>query len=265
MGNINTSKISNLYYEEHGSGHPLLLIAGLASDSQSWLPVTEKLSRHFRVIVFDNWGTGRSPLDNNGITISRMADDCINLIYHLGLSSVSLLGHSMGGMIAMEIAARRSNPVDKLILAATTPKISQRNAELFTDWAAYPDKGLSKRLWFRNIFYWIFSPAFFENKALLDEATRLAIDYPFPQPDSSFKNQVNAVIEFDGTGILKNINVPALIMNGEYDLLFQHSGSSDPFAAITNRNSVTIPGAAHSIHTEKPDEFTKEVVQFLNT
>lgn len=203
---------SSLYFQVLGSGEPLILIAGLASDSQSWLPVIVKLSKHFRVIIFDNRGVGRSPADNADITIQKMTDDCVELMEHLNLTSAYVLGHSMGGMIAMDLAIRYPELVDKLVLEATAPKISMRNKELFKDWSAYLKSGMEKQLWFRNIFYWIFSPAFFNDEAMLNQAVKMAMDYPYPQSDESFENQVKAVSVFSYTSEISNIQSPTLIM-----------------------------------------------------
>jgi len=73
------------------------LVAGLASDSQSWQPIVEELSQQYRVIIFDNRGSGRTKPQDIEMSIEDMVDDCISLIKHLDLSSVYLLGHSMGG------------------------------------------------------------------------------------------------------------------------------------------------------------------------
>jgi pimeloyl-ACP methyl ester carboxylesterase len=259
----NHFKNTDLYYEEHGSGEPLVLIAGLASDSQSWLSVVEPLANHFRVITLDNWGVGRSPLDNTGITIEQMANDCLKLIRHLNLSKVHLLGHSMGGMIAMSLAIQHPEIVNKLILEATSPKINRRNIELFNDWVTYLQTGMDKRLWFRNLFYWIFSPAFFENKEMLNQALQLSLDYPYPQPDKSFENQVKAVAEFNAEDELYKIKAPALVIYGKNDLLFKGSGSGDIFKNIKNKQETTIKGAAHSIHMEQPELFSQKVINFL--
>ena len=254
---------SRLYIQEFGSGQPLILIAGLASDSQSWLPVIIKLSKHFRVITFDNRGVGRSPHENDGITIQRMTDDCVELMEHLNLSSAYILGHSMGGMIAMDLAVRYPDMVEKLILEATAPKLSSRNKELFSDWVSYLKTGMDKGLWFRNIFYWIFSPEFFEDKEMLDQAVKMSVDYPYPQTDKSFENQVKAVSVFDCTSEIDKIQSPTLIMNGEQDLLFSSSRAPELFRNTANLQYVTISKAAHSIHMDNPDGFTKAVVDFL--
>ena len=94
----------DLYYECHGSGAPLFLIAGLASDSQSWQPIIGDLAAHFRVIALDNRGVGRTIPQDAPTSIRAMADDCVALIDHLRLPSVHVLGHSMGGFIAQELA-----------------------------------------------------------------------------------------------------------------------------------------------------------------
>ena len=105
-----TVKVDDLdiYYETHGEGPPLLLVAGLASDSQSWQPVLDTLAADFKVIVFDNRGVGRTTPQEATTSITRMADDCVGLAQQLGIEKFHLLGHSMGGFIALETAIRQS-------------------------------------------------------------------------------------------------------------------------------------------------------------
>ncbi len=255
---------SSIYYKEYGNGEPLLLIAGLASDSQSWISVVEDLSKHFRVITFDNRGVGRSPQDNSDITIQKMTDDCADLIKHLKLSSINVLGHSMGGMIAMDLAIRYPELVNKLILEATAPKLSLRNTNLFNDWVVYLKSGMEKDLWFKNIFYWIFSPSFFDNPVMLEQAIETSINYPYPQSDSSFENQIKSISSLNILPNLNKIQSSTLIMFGELDLLFPFSENSELFTDIPHLQSVIVPNAAHSIHMDNPGFFTKSVVSFID-
>lgn len=256
---------SDLDFQDNGSGKPLILIAGLGSDSQSWLPVISGLSKHNRIITFDNRGVGRSPADNKGITIQKMTDECVVLMEHLKLSSSSILGHSMGGMIAMDLAVRYPDKVDKLILEATAPSISTRNKELFKDWVEYLNSGMKKELWFRNIFYWIFSPAFFDKEEFLNNAVQMAIDYPYPQSNNSFENQVNAVSQFDYTNELSKINISTLIMYGQEDLLFPEFENNNQYNELTKSELVVIQKAAHSIHMDNPEGFIEAVIDFLKS
>ena len=259
-----TTNEKSIYYNEYGNGEPLLLIAGLASDSQSWSPIINSLAAHFRIIVFDNSGVGRSSNDNTDITIKKMAEDCVILIKKLGLSSINVLGHSMGGMIAMDLAIRHPEMVNKLILEATSPKINERNIELFSDWVLYLKSGIKKDLWFRNIFYWIFSPTFFNDKAMFNQAVKMAIDYPYPQTNNSFENQVKAISTFNCVAQIKTIKASTLIVFGENDLLFPHSETIELFKNISKAKTITIPKTAHSIHMENPEEFSKIVIDFMS-
>lgn len=256
---INGAKI---YYKEYGKGTPLLLIAGLGSDSTSWLPVVMGLSKHFRVITFDNRGVGRSSDENDNITIEEMADDAAFLIKSLSLTKADVLGHSMGGMIAMKLALKYPDSVDRLLVSASCTNISNRNKELFKDMIAFLENGMDKRLWFRNLFYWIFSPKFFEDIQFLDQAVTMAINYRFPQSDGSFKNQVDAITRFDCSADVGNLQAKTLIMTGDQDILFPFSENSQ-LMTIPNSTQININGAAHSIHMDEPQAFIDGIIEFL--
>ena len=86
-----------IYYEIHGEGYPLVLIAGLGCDMSIWDPILDLLKRHFKIIIFDNRGVGRSSSPSQPYTISDMALDTWNLIAKLELHKPHVLGHSMGG------------------------------------------------------------------------------------------------------------------------------------------------------------------------
>ncbi len=252
-----------LYYETHGEGVPLLLIAGLASDSQSWLPVVEGLSRHYRVIVFDNRGVGRATPQNVEISIPQMAEDCVALLKALGISSACILGHSMGGFVALECAIRHPHSISKLILAGTSAFGSERNKALIQDWASYLDAGMTPELWFRNIFYWVFSSSFFDNRESVSNAIRMMVDYPYPQTPLSFQRQVEAIQAFNRVDSLGAVTAKTLILCGGNDLLFPPEESVNALSTIPDARVAVIEQAAHSMHVERPEEFIRVVLDFL--
>ncbi len=254
----------NLYYEEHGKGTPLMLIAGLASDSQSWLPIVKKLSQQYRVILLDNRGSGRTTPQDAETSIHTMADDCIALIKHLDLTSVHLLGHSMGGFIALDCAIRYPSYVSKLILVGTSAFNSERNNALFLDWVSYQENGMCDPLWFRNIFYWIFSKHFFENPNTVETAIGLATKYPYPQTNIAFKNQVKAIKAFNCLKDLSNIRSETLVIFGKEDLLFTPKESGKILRAIPMVEFARIARAAHSVQTERPKAFINSIQAFLD-
>lgn len=253
----------DLHYEIRGKGTPLLLVAGLASDSGSWQPVMEELSRHCLVIAPDNRGTGRTRPQDAKMTITQIADDCIALARHMGLSSFNLLGHSMGGFAALDLAIRHPGAVDKLILAGTSSSNSSRNDSLFSHWAACRESGMDAELWFRDIFYWLFTARFFEDEAAVNDALRYALEYPYPQSAGAFRNQVDAIASFDCSASLCGVTAKTLVMSGKEDLLFPPEVSKSLADAIPGAAFSVLENAAHSIHMEQPGAFTGRVLEFL--
>ena len=251
-----------LYYEQHGSGPPLLLIAGLASDSQSWLPVIEGLAKQFTVILLDNRGVGRSTQECE-ISISLMADDCAALIRHLGYQRVTVAGHSMGGMIAMELSRQYPDLVGHLVLVATAARNTVRNNLLFRDWADRYEVESERAAWFRTVLYWILTEHFFENQPLLEAAQEYLLSYPWPQSPQGFRRQIEAIAGFDATQWLGEVMVPTCVLAGESDLLMPLECSAVLARQLPNARLQIVKGAAHSVQTEQPEAFVKTVLEFL--
>ncbi len=251
-----------LHYDISGDGPPVLLVAGLAADSAFYAPSLRMLGARFRLITIDNRGAGRTaPIDLPG-TIAAMADDCMAVVRHLGHHRVSIVGHSMGGMIAQECALRHPDAVDRLVLAATAPHAGGRNNDLFATWAAlYPV--IERRLWFRNLFHWVLSPRFLANASSLAALVELAAIYPYQQTSRALAQQVTAVAAFDSRTRVAAIRARALVLAGTQDLLFTIHDSAAFAAAMPHATFAALDGAAHSFPIEVPDEFTRRVADFL--
>jgi pimeloyl-ACP methyl ester carboxylesterase len=117
-----TAKIGDLqlYYEEYGQGPPLIMILGLGQDVATWHFQISELSKHLRLIVFDNRDTGNSSRCSEDYSTETMAWDILGLMDHLAIDRTHLLGTSMGGMIAQHVALMAPERIDSLILAGTT-------------------------------------------------------------------------------------------------------------------------------------------------
>lgn len=120
MPRVNLPTGVDLYYEVHGSGEPLVLIPSTAFSCEVWKPhQVPELSKSLRLIIHDPRGTPRSPASQRVYTIAQMANDVVALLDHLEVSSAHVLGHSMGGRIALELALDFPGRVKSLIMAAS--------------------------------------------------------------------------------------------------------------------------------------------------
>jgi pimeloyl-ACP methyl ester carboxylesterase len=106
-------------YMVEGRGEPLIMIAGFSASRSSWAPQIHFFKKHYRVITFDNRGAGKSDKPEGPYTTRMMADDAIKLIDHLAIARASVMGISMGGMIAQEIGINYPEKINKLVLACT--------------------------------------------------------------------------------------------------------------------------------------------------
>lgn len=108
-----------LHVEEHGSGEPLLLVAGLGGSGRFWSSQVETLARHYRVILHDHRGVGRSGPAPLVSSARELADDLLRLMDALGLEQAHLVGHSTGGAIGQHIALRAPERLRSLVLSAS--------------------------------------------------------------------------------------------------------------------------------------------------
>src|SRR5262245_58072679 len=110
---------TKIYWDEHGTGEPVLLIMGLGYPSVMWFRTRPLLAEHYRTIAFDNRGVGRSDAPPGPYSISQMAADAAAVLDASGCESAHLYGVSMGGMIAQEVALQYPARVRSLILGCT--------------------------------------------------------------------------------------------------------------------------------------------------
>ncbi len=256
---------TNIYYEDYGNGKPLILVAGLASDSQSWATVIPELSNHFRLILPDNRGCGRTKCSPDEITITGMADDVIALMDHLQIENADLLGHSMGGYIAQQLCLKHPDRFHRLILASTSAYTNNRNQALLNDFVNYREEGMELIEWFRCFFFWIFTRQFFNDPKTVAESLKFSVEYPYLQSLGQFQKQVEAINGFDVSKKLTEIMHETLIISGKEDILYNPFDSFQTLSGITNSSAIIIQNAAHAVYIENSKDFEKHVVEFLTS
>lgn len=254
-----------LHVEVAGDGPPLLLLAGLASDSLSWEPLKPHLADRFRLIMPDNRGAGRTTLPYDGVTLPQMAADVLAVLDALEIQRAAVLGHSMGGLIALDAAAAAPERFGGLVLAASAPLPNARNMAVFDSLVALRGNGVAPEQWLPVLFNWLFRKSFFAQPGAVDEAVRLALEHPYPQSDAAFAAQIEAVRAYRPPATLKDLEARALALLGAEDLLFEPQAA---LAALGRYSGLrlshqVIDEAAHSVHWDQPESVAAAVKTFL--
>jgi len=258
----------DLYFEEHGSGEPLLLIMGWGGNAATWQPQIPGLAEHYRLIVFDNRGAGRSSAPDEPYTIRQMAADTLGLLDALEVARAHVFGISMGGMIAQELALEQPGRVASLVLGCTSPGgeraagAAQFHAEISTFRQTVDDDGPDLE-WFAQ-----FLRRLWTNEALVKSDPRLQ-DFVFsiirfPPSPHGMRRQADAIAQHDALDRLHAISVPTLVTTGGEDTLIDPENSELLAELIPNAELRVFEGLRHAFHLERPDLINPMIVQFID-
>jgi 3-oxoadipate enol-lactonase len=254
----------DIYYEVHGDGPTTLVaIRGLGSNLTAWYEQTPEFARHFRTVVFDNRGAGRTDKPDTPYSIPQMAADTAGLMDALGIRRTALLGISMGGMIAQEFALHYPERLSCLILGCTH---FGGSAVLQTDPAilsavvaganATPEQ---QKLQLKAVF----SDDTIENRRDV-VAKHEQVRAQFPIPLASYMRQVQAIQNFDASSRLASIKMPTIVIAGRDDRLVPAENSRMIAARIPGAKLVELPGG-HLFFVEHPAEFNRAVIDFVKS
>jgi len=254
-----------IYYEEHGSGEPLLLIMGWGGNAASWRPQLAGLAEHFRVIAFDNRGVGRTSAPEGPYTIPQMAQDATGLMDELDIRRAHIFGISMGGMIAQELAIEQPNRIDKLVLGCTSPGSTQAAgvAQLHGDVASFRDQNGQHDLeWFQEFLLRLWT------QDAMTKATAELQDFVlslirFPPTSHGLIHQAEAVLSHNTYDRLSQIQHETLVITGDEDPLIHPENSVILAERIPNARLMVFEGLRHAFHLEKPHLANDAILEFL--
>ncbi len=260
--NVNDIRI-NVELDGPEAAPPLMLIAGLASDSLSWEPVRAALAERFRLIMPDNRGAGRSQAGLDRLSIPQIAEDSLAILSALNIERADVLGHSMGGIVALEMAARAPERVDRLVICASAVIDDARNAAMLDTVVRLRSKASALDQWLPVFFLWIFGRDFFARDGAMDDALAMAEAHPYPQGEAAFAAQVAAVKSYGPPPDFAAISHSTLLLLGGDDLLFPPHIAQQSLSALPALSSAVIAGAGHALHWDAPDAFVNKVIDFL--
>jgi len=254
-----------IFYEIHGDGNPVVLIMGLRRNTEWWYCQIPTLSKHFKVLAFDNRGAGRTEKPKLDYSIRLFADDTAGLIESLGMKKAHILGLSMGGYIAQELAINYPHIVKSLILACTGPGgeravlMSSERLKKFT-----ANDGLPPEQILRKDMDIYFSDKFItEHPEKISEFIEISLRYY--QPPDAFERQFAACLKHDTFKHLKHITMPTLIMSGDDDPLVPPENSQILKELIPHAELILFPGKRHCFFIEEPEKFNQTVTSFLRS
>ena len=256
-----------LYYEIHGRGQPLLLIAGVGYGAWFWHKLVQELKDDFQVIVFDNRGSGQSDQPDGPYSVPMMAADTAGLLDALELKDAIVMGHSLGGFIAQELAVSRPELIGKLILASTNHggmqvvPITPEAMEVLTNREGDPVELVKRGIEIAC------APGFGDKHP---EVVKELMDYRFtnPVPPSQYQAQVAAGA---GTAVytpdlveqrLGSIQVPTLILFGEHDRVVPPGNAELMAGKIPDARVEIIPNTGHIFPIEDPSAAAEIIRNF---
>jgi len=258
----------NIHYKDTGpkDAPVLLLLHGFGSSLQTWDAWTTQLEKYYRVISLDLPGfglTGPSPANNyseqNDVsTLTHFADK-------LGLSSFSLIGHSMGGKMAWGLAASQPERVKALVLMA--PDGFPATKDIGTKPYAMPGiMGVIKFSLPKFLVRKSIEPAFFNPSALDDSLVDRYYDMlRAPGVRAAILERANQTIYTDPVPRLKKITAPTLLIWGEEDQMIPSRNAKSYSNVLLQSQTVFLPKLGHLVQEEQPERALKNVTEFLNS
>jgi pimeloyl-ACP methyl ester carboxylesterase len=244
---------TELHYARTGSGEPMLLIQGMSATHLTWgSPFTSALERHFDCTVFDNRGMGRSGRAEMPFTIVDLANDTLALLDALEIERAHVVGISMGGMIAQELALAHPERVRTLTLGATycggpegslmAPEDVQQLGEAF---ASGDPEQVRRAMWEINL-----SPTFREDDGRY--AAFLEMAEALPAPAAVVMQQMRACAAHDTSARLGQLEPPTMVIHGTADRLLRASNGLQ-IAALLSIEPTLLEDAGHMFWWEQPE------------
>jgi pimeloyl-ACP methyl ester carboxylesterase len=256
----------DISYALRGNGNPLVMIMGFSGNAEWWPPeLIKALARHYKLLLFDNRGTGRTSDNGSLLSISLMVKDTIGLMDSLGIERAHIFGVSMGGLIAQEIALNYPDRVRQLALGCTCcgplwgVKFSLNNFNLWIDYLTRAD--VRSRNLFTNLFF---------SKSFLTRHPDKLISFreraqKYPTCLEIQLKQIGAMLCFDSYWRLRQIQAPSLVMTGTEDCMVPPLNSDILAELIPHTRLTKLNGCGHGFIIEAAEAVSRELMNFLES
>jgi pimeloyl-ACP methyl ester carboxylesterase len=263
-----TVKLSDIgiYYETHGKGEPLVLIMGFTGTTEVWDCQIPDLSREYRVVAFDNRGSGRSDKPDIPYTMPMLAQDTAELLDALGIVTCHVYGVSMGGMIAQEFAIRCPERVISLALGCTScggEHFILPDEETMAFLLGMEHRGqLTPEEMVRESLPFAFTQGFIDNNSdMVEQYVSMQMEH-WPPPHS-FMRQVEAMMTHDTYDRLPQIKAPTLVISGGVDRQVPVENARVLASRIPDAELVILQNIGHAFFIEAAEQANEVILDFL--
>lgn len=255
---------ASLNYIRRGSGEPMLLIQGMSGNHLSWgEPFLTDLERDFDLVAYDHRGVGRSSRVTDPFSIVELADDAAGLLDALGWESAHVVGISMGGMVAQELALRHPERIRTLTLGCTycggegsalaSSQVSTKLAEAMM--SGDPDRAIS------TVYEVNVSPGYFADQSAYTTFYEMATAFPTPVPVIML--QMQAIAAHDTLDRLADISAPTLVIHGTEDEMLPYSNAILIASRIPNARLETLEDVGHMFWWEQPERSANAIRELV--
>jgi aminoacrylate hydrolase len=250
-----------IHYEEHGKGRPLIFVSGLNGVGSYWRPQVPEFASRYRVITYDQRGTGQSDRKQREFSVDRMAAELAALMDGLGIERAHLVGLSTGGAIGQTLAIEQPQRLDRLVLCSTWTYCDPWFRRLFeARRALYQQAGTEVHAMFHPLF--LYSPDYVNaHDAEIDEERRRSVGAAPPVEVSV--GRINALLAFDRRAGLARIKSPTLILASNNDFITPAYHAEALRRAIPGARLEILEGGGHSVSKTRTPEFNRLVLEFL--
>ncbi|MFZ0634767.1 MAG: alpha/beta fold hydrolase [Candidatus Acidiferrales bacterium] len=250
---------AKIYWDEEGSGEPLLLIMGLGYASNMWHRSRPALAKLYRTVAFDNRGVGQSDAPAGVYSIALMASDAAALLDAAGVERAHVFGVSMGGMIAQEFALQYPKRVRSLILGCTASGGTHAVKAEPEALQILRRQGMSPSELSEAIMPFIYDAA--TSRSLIDEDMAIRMKwYPTLQ---GYTGQIQGILGWEAYSRIDQITAPTLVIHGETDRLIPAANARLIANRIPGAKLVLIPHASHIFETDQPGMANRAIIEFL--
>jgi pimeloyl-ACP methyl ester carboxylesterase len=252
---------TQIYFEVCGDGPAVAMLPGLATGLETWRLQVNALKPHHKCILIDNRGSGKSDAPDCPYTTSLLAGDVVAVLDEVGEGTVKIVGFSLGGAIAQQLAITYPERVQSLVLANSFSRVRGEIGKTLEVWKEFARRGRTDQFC-SDLIGRIFTTEFAKNHSREVMAFRLAMTARPPSAIGLLR-QIECIEMHDTRGRLAEIRCPTLVISASKDRVVSVDLGEELAAFIPHASLQRIPEGGHALFFEQAVSFNESLIQFF--